>query len=132
MPVICPWCQTPVPVPDGTPTPAVCPACGRQLVSNLPTTERDLKARTGPPPIPGEAPPVPAAGPRPLGRYRILASLGAGGFGVVYKGPDEELCRDVAIKVPHRHRLVAPEDAQAYLTEARVLARLDHPAIVPV
>jgi serine/threonine protein kinase len=39
-----------------------------------------------------------------LGRYRITAKLGAGSFGVIYKGYDEALRRDVAIKVPHRHR----------------------------
>jgi serine/threonine protein kinase/formylglycine-generating enzyme required for sulfatase activity len=67
-----------------------------------------------------------------LGRYQILGKLGAGGFGQVFKALDEDLQRHVAIKVPHRHRLVRPEDAEAYLTEARILASLDHPGIVPV
>jgi serine/threonine protein kinase/formylglycine-generating enzyme required for sulfatase activity len=70
--------------------------------------------------------------PTCLGRYAITAQLGAGGFGVVYKGSDQELRREVAIKVPHRHRIARPEDAEAYLAEARVLAGLDHPHIVPV
>src|SRR5262249_27597602 len=70
--------------------------------------------------------------PARLGRYRITAKLGAGGFGVVYKGKDEDLRRDVAIKVPHRHRISSSEDVEAYLTEARIVARLDHPGIVPV
>jgi serine/threonine protein kinase/tetratricopeptide (TPR) repeat protein len=67
-----------------------------------------------------------------LGRYRITSMLGKGGFGVVYKGFDEELRRDVAIKVPHRQRIAKPEDAEAYLAEARILASLDHAHIVPV
>jgi eukaryotic-like serine/threonine-protein kinase len=67
-----------------------------------------------------------------LGRYRITAKLGEGGFGVVYKGYDDELRREVAIKVPHRHRVSQPEDVEAYLAEARVLASLDHPHILPV
>jgi class 3 adenylate cyclase/predicted Ser/Thr protein kinase len=67
-----------------------------------------------------------------LGRYRVTGQLGKGGFGVVYKGYDDDLRREVAIKVPHRHRLSRPEVVEAYLTEARVLARLDHPHIVPV
>ncbi len=70
--------------------------------------------------------------PDRLGRYRVDRLLGQGGFGVVYKGYDEELERAVAIKVPRRDRLSRPEDAEAYLAEARVVARLEHPHIVPV
>ena len=69
--------------------------------------------------------------PDHLGRYRITAKLGSGGFGVVYKGYDDDLEREVAIKVPHRHRISSPKDVATYLEEARVLARLDHPGIVP-
>src|SRR5262249_18002583 len=36
------------------------------------------------------------------------------------------------IKVPHRQRVSSPEDVEAYLAEARTLAHLDHPGIVPV
>jgi serine/threonine protein kinase/formylglycine-generating enzyme required for sulfatase activity len=67
-----------------------------------------------------------------LGRYRVTAELGRGSFGVVYQGYDDELRRDVAIKVPHRQRVARPEDVEAYLAEARMLAALDHPHIVPV
>src|SRR5262245_47235077 len=70
--------------------------------------------------------------PSHLGRYRVTARLGAGGFGVVYKAHDDELQRDVAIKVPHRHRIVTAADIEAFLGEARMLATLDHPGIVPV
>jgi hypothetical protein len=78
--------------------------------------------------------PAPAAEepPRQLGSYRIVGHLGAGAFGVVYRGHDDELGRDVAIKVPHRRRVATPTDVEAYLAEARALARLDHPGIVPV
>jgi hypothetical protein len=82
--------------------------------------------------VAGSPPGVATHTPARLGRYRITAQLGSGGFGVVYKGYDEDLHRDVAIKVPHRERFSKPEDAEAYLTEARVLASLDHPHIVPV
>src|SRR5262245_7251045 len=70
--------------------------------------------------------------PSHLGRYRVTARLGAGAFGVVYKAHDDDLRRDVAVKVPHRHRIVTEADTEAYLTEARRLANLDQPGIVPV
>src|SRR5438874_310645 len=61
----------------------------------------------------------PAELPPSLGRYRVTARLGAGGFGVVYRAYDDELHRDVAIKVPTRLR--GPGDVEAYLGEARAL-----------
>ncbi len=67
-----------------------------------------------------------------IGRYQVLKRLGRGGFGEVYLTFDEELQRRVAIKVPHRERISRPEDVEEYLNEARILARLDHPNIVPV
>jgi serine/threonine protein kinase len=67
-----------------------------------------------------------------VGRYRIQGVLGQGSFGLVYLGHDDQLQRPVAIKVPHGHRVSNPEDAEAYLTEARTVAQLDHPNIVPV
>jgi serine/threonine protein kinase/formylglycine-generating enzyme required for sulfatase activity len=82
-----------------------------------------------------EAPAVnaaPAGIPQRIGRYRAEKILGTGGFGIVYLAHDDQLDRPVAIKVPHRHRLSTPEDAEAYLTEARTVAALDHPNIVLV
>jgi serine/threonine protein kinase/formylglycine-generating enzyme required for sulfatase activity len=70
--------------------------------------------------------------PARLGRYRITGKLGQGGFGVVYKGYDDDLRREVAIKVPHRHSIAEPGRVEAYLAEGRTLAGLDHPNIVPV
>src|SRR5215813_11884930 len=73
---------------------------------------------------------VPA--PAYIGRFRIERVLGQGGFGLVYLAHDEQLQRLVAIKVPHPERVAQPEDAAAYLAEARTVANLDHPNIVPV
>src|SRR6516165_5464031 len=75
---------------------------------------------------------VATATPRHIGRYRVERVLGEGGFGVVYLAHDDQLQRLVAIKVPHRHLVTRPEDAQAYLSEARTVAALDHPNIVTV
>lgn len=71
-------------------------------------------------------------GIQPSGRYRLDRLLGEGGFGKVYLGFDQELQRQVAIKVPTLSRFQRPEDAEAYLTEARMAAGLDHAHIVPV
>jgi serine/threonine protein kinase/formylglycine-generating enzyme required for sulfatase activity len=87
--------------------------------------------KRGPPGM-KEAQPQEAAQPARLGRYRITGQLGKGGFGVVYKAYDDELRRDVAIKVPHRHSISDPRDIEKYLAEGRILAALDHPNIVPV
>jgi len=73
-----------------------------------------------------------AGHPGQIGRYRIERVLGQGGFGLVYLAHDEQLQRLVAIKVPHRHRVSTAEDAEVYLNEARTVASLDHPHIVPV
>lgn len=73
-----------------------------------------------------------AAIPERVGRYRIERLLGEGGFGRVFLGEDEELGRAVAIKVPHLYRIREFGDFEHYLAEARVLASLDHPGIVPV
>jgi serine/threonine protein kinase len=67
-----------------------------------------------------------------LGRHRIQQLLGQGGFGRVYLAYDEQLKRSVAIKVPNRFLVARAEDADAYVAEARVVAGLDHPNIVPV
>ncbi|MBL8865544.1 MAG: serine/threonine protein kinase, partial [Planctomycetia bacterium] len=58
--------------------------------------------------------------------------LGQGGFGCVYLAHDNQLQRLVAIKVPHRKLVDRAETAESYLTEARTVANLDHPNIVPV
>ena len=74
----------------------------------------------------------PADHPQRIGRYRIEKVLGKGGFGLVYLAQDEQLNRPVAVKVPHAKLISKPEDAEAYLAEARTVANLDHPGIVPV
>src|SRR5271156_116280 len=79
-------------------------------------------------PSPGKG----AALPTHIGRYRVDRVLGKGSFGLVYLAHDDQLQRLVAIKVPHARLISRPEDAEAYLTEARTVASLDHPNIVPV
>ena len=76
--------------------------------------------------IPDEIP------PERIDRYRIERLLGQGGFGLVYLAFDEQLNRRVAIKLPHRQLVAHVNAAEAYLTEARAVAGLNHPHIVPV
>ncbi len=79
------------------------------------------------------AAPIPSEStPQHIGRYRVERVLGKGGFGLVYLAHDDQLQRLVAIKVPHRNIVAQAEDAEAYLVEARTVANLDHPNIVPV
>src|SRR5438045_6959794 len=86
---------------------------------------------SGPPTEVAETDP---AGPVPesIGRHRIIRLLGEGGFGRVFLAHDDDLDRPVAIKVPRSDRISRPEDVEAYLAEARMVAKLDHPGIVPV
>ena len=72
-----------------------------------------------------------AAAPGPLGeRYELVEELGRGGMGVVYRALDRELEREVAVKVPHDSGVVLLEPRLR--SEARVLATLEHPGIVPI
>jgi serine/threonine protein kinase len=75
---------------------------------------------------------LPSPLPKVIGRHRVIKLLGEGGFGRVFLAHDDDLDRPVAIKVPRPDRISRPEDVEAYLAEARMLARLDHPGIVPV
>ncbi len=70
--------------------------------------------------------------PSHVGRYRVRSLLGEGGFGRVYLVDDEQLERQVAVKVPHSKLVPGPEAAESYIAEACAAARLDHPNIVPV
>jgi len=67
-----------------------------------------------------------------IGRYRLVRVLGQGAYGRVHLAFDEELQRQVAIKVPTPERFQKLKDTAAYLAEARTVASLDHPNIVPV
>jgi len=69
--------------------------------------------------------------PQRIGKFRILSLVGAGGFGQVYKGFDAMLNQHVAIKVPKTNEL-NEKQIDDFVEEARTMATLEHPNIVPV
>jgi len=67
-----------------------------------------------------------------LGPYQVLAPLGAGGMGEVYRARDSRLDRDVAIKVLPESMARDPERVARFQREAKVLASLNHPHIAAI
>lgn len=64
------------------------------------------------------------------GRYEVIEEIGRGGMGTVYRALDRELGRDVAIKIPNDAEETTIE--RRLQLEARILARLEHPGIIPI
>ncbi|MEE2757157.1 MAG: serine/threonine-protein kinase [Myxococcota bacterium] len=66
------------------------------------------------------------------GKYEILSEVARGGMGIVYRGIDQSLGRPVAIKVLFKRYNSDNESVERFRREARAMASLDHPNIVPV
>ena len=64
-----------------------------------------------------------------LGPYEIIAPIGAGGMGEVYKARDERLERTVAVKVLPPHLSSSPELRQRFEREAKTISQISHPHI---
>ena len=67
-----------------------------------------------------------------LGPYEIVAPIGAGGMGEVYRARDPRLKRDVAIKVLLPEVAGDPERIARFEREAQLLAALNHPHIAAI
>jgi serine/threonine protein kinase/Tol biopolymer transport system component len=67
-----------------------------------------------------------------LGSYEILAAIGAGGMGEVYRAHDTKLGRDVAVKILPESFVDDPERIARFRREAQVLASLNHPHIAAI
>ncbi len=83
------------------------------------------------PPAASEKPGSGAA-PQQIGRFRIIATIGRGGFATVYEAEDLELRRPVALKVLHPHLAADQDFVRRFRDEARAAARLRHPNIVAI
>src|SRR5262245_16233836 len=114
MHVICPHCHNPVEVdPAAAQREVACPGCGSSFRIEPTAT-------------------TPFEGQRKLGKFELLGTVGYGAFGTVYRARDPELDRIVAIKVPRTTALPGSSDLDRFLREARSVAQLRHPSIVPV
>src|SRR5687768_289960 len=67
-----------------------------------------------------------------IGLYEIVAPLGAGGMGVVYRARDTRLARFVALKMIGERDQIAETDRQRLLREARTASSLNHPNICTI
>ena len=67
-----------------------------------------------------------------IGRYEIKVELGRGGMATVYLAHDPRIIREVAVKVLTRELLHNPTFRERFQREDETIAKLEHPAIVPV
>ncbi|HVR99205.1 MAG TPA: protein kinase [Thermoanaerobaculia bacterium] len=69
---------------------------------------------------------------RIVGSYRIVEKIGEGGMGAVYRAVDEMLDREAAVKAIRPDLAREPQIAERFRSEARALARLNHPAVATI
>jgi len=112
----CPHCGNPIQLVEPAQAEVTCRICGS-------TVHIESGRPAAPPAVPAR---------RFVGRFEILETLGRGGFGIVYRARDQELARDVALKIPRLGYFASDADEERFLREARSAARLRHPRIVPV
>ena len=116
----CPHCNAPL-APDAR----FCGACGRATVGTAPSQHAGVSS-----PGPLAAPDL--VGREIGGRYRVVAKLGEGGMGAVYRGEQISLKRKVAIKVLKPELSADPGLVRRFNAEAELAAKLSHPNTVNI
>ena len=126
MPILCQTCGVTL-APDSLPA-GLCPAClFAQALSNSPVDESG-----DPEPSGEELEPSGLAAGSSFGQFRIEGVLGKGGMSTVYRARETTLDRVVALKVLPPEFLHDETFARRFQQEARVVAALEHPHIVPL
>ncbi len=67
-----------------------------------------------------------------IDQYQVQGEIARGGVGIVLKGHDIDLGRDVAMKILHEEHATRPDMIQRFIEEAQIGGQLQHPGIVPV
>jgi serine/threonine-protein kinase len=118
--VICPSCRTPFEEDSN-----FCARCGA-----------DMRSRAKTVPVPTIPDSVVAAAADPLvgrlidTRYRVMARVGSGGMGIVYKVEHQRMGKIAAMKVLHRDLAGDPEVVKRFRREAEAVSKLNHPSTV--
>jgi len=116
MHVRCPHCHNPIEVVDDSTFKEIpCPTCGSSF-SLVPETDATEAFR---------------GITRTIANFELVAQLGVGAFGTVWKARDTQLDRMVAVKIPRKDQLTEAEGEQ-FLREARAASQVKHPNVVSV
>ncbi len=110
----CPHCHNPIDLADHHSETVLCPGCGSSFHIH------DARQTSTTQPM------------RRMGKFQLLARVGLGAFGAVWKARDTELDRVVALKIPHTGLLTEGGQLERFRREARAAAQLRHPHIVTV
>lgn len=111
----CPHCHNPIElIVDNPDTDIQCPSCG----SNIDLAGNDVDS-------------LDSAPLTTIDQFQIIARIGLGTFGTVWKARDRELGRTVAVKIPRKGQL-SGQESERFIHEAQLAAQLRHPNIVAV
>jgi len=113
------------------PAPAACSECGAPLPAGA-SAESSCPRCLLSLGLSGAAAPASTAAPRRFGRYELVAPVGRGAMGVVWRARDPSLDRHVALKLIAAGQFADEEEVANFRREARATAQLSHPNAVPV